>query len=370
MAKLNYLVSIDLNQNEIMQAVLQNVAVFPTAPVAGQLVYYTVDNKPYYYNGTIWIDMYGGIEQITADGGLTFTSGTGTDAIVHLEVDVDNTTIELSTTGVDGQVRIKDLGVSTSKIADSAVTYGKIQQVGILKILGNKEDVAGVCEEIPIIIGVTDPAAGRSIPTLVKVQDLISSAITALGTLVGDFTPTGAYPTTGSGVSNAIVKGDYYYIIAAGTLSANVTVNIGDVLYAKVDAATNSDTDWFVVESNRGQATETVLGVAKIATQAEADAGTNDTDYITPLKLATYVANAGGIFNSHKKTFVVTGDATTVNFPLVHNLGTFYIETNIIDGTTYEKVYIKEVRTDANTLTLSFNTAPVLNKEYWITVIG
>ncbi len=41
-------------------------------------------------------------------------------------------------------------------------------------------------------------------------------------------------------------------------------------------------------------ATETQAGIAEIATQAEANTGTNDTTIITPLKLATYVAGGSG----------------------------------------------------------------------------
>jgi hypothetical protein len=41
-------------------------------------------------------------------------------------------------------------------------------------------------------------------------------------------------------------------------------------------------------------ATETQAGIAEIATQAETDAGTDDTRIVSPLKLATYVAGGSG----------------------------------------------------------------------------
>ena len=62
------------------------------------------------------------------------------------------------------------------------------------------------------------------------------------------------------------------------------------MLIAKSDTPGNVDSEWVVVESNRDQATETFLGVAKIATQALTDAGVDDLTYITPLKLSTYIA--------------------------------------------------------------------------------
>lgn len=98
------------------------------------------------------------------------------------------------------------------------------------------------------------------------------------------FTPSGTYPVTYDG--GAVVKGDTFRMTAAGTMGA-VTVNGEDLLISLVDAPGQVDANWMVIESNRDQATETTLGVAKLATQAEADAGTDDLSIITPLKLAT-----------------------------------------------------------------------------------
>lgn len=54
---MKYLVNLDLSQNELQNAKIQNLATAPESAVAGQIYYNTASNKYFGYNGTKWVDL-------------------------------------------------------------------------------------------------------------------------------------------------------------------------------------------------------------------------------------------------------------------------------------------------------------------------
>ncbi len=374
MAKRDFLVSIDLNRNELLQAVLHHfptVASLPdgSAPsprAEGQLAYVEENNKPYYFDGTDWIDFYGGIEEISADGGLGFTSGAGTDAKVYLQVLTDDSSLEVST-GVDGVVRIKDGGVTEVKIADEAVTLAKLADIANLRVIGNTSGSSGTPHPVEIVT-VIDGDDDTVIPTEGAVYDYVNSQITALGALVGDWDASGGtFPVWGvDGDPNPIAKGDYWYITVGGDMGSH-HVTTGDVLYAKVATPGQTETNWFVVEANYKQATEEERGVAELATQTETDLGADDLRIVTPLKLKNWFLNQNVVKSAE---FVITGNGTLTSFDLTHNFNTNYVQVEMLEATTGLTVEAQYDRTSADVLTVSFNTAPVASKVYNVSVMG
>jgi hypothetical protein len=351
------LVNLDLTKNQILNVALQNLSGPPGSPVAGQVYYNTSDGNVYYWDGTTWRSVSGDITEVIAGSGLT---GGGSSGAVTLDLNPDNTTIEVNA----DIVRIKDLGVSTGKLADGAVTtikvtdsnitFSKIQNIATMTVMGRVAAGTGVASEITILDSNTMTGASSSnLATAGSIKAYVDNTVAGLGNLEGGFAAGSAvnFPTASGGTK----KGDYWYVTSAGTVQG-VTLNIGDVLIANIDnASPTSSSDWTFLESNRDQATESVLGVVRLATQAEANTGTNDTAVITPLKLKTVLDNRVGGYAAN------VGNGAATSYAVTHSLNTVDVIVMIKDNTTLEEVFADVVITDVNTVTVSFATAPASN---------
>lgn len=90
MALIKHLVDLDLNKNQVLNAVVQNLAVAPSSPVAGQIYWSTADDTLYAYDAdnTVWIDLGSdGITNLSYTAGVSngvIVSDTGTDATIPL----------------------------------------------------------------------------------------------------------------------------------------------------------------------------------------------------------------------------------------------------------------------------------------------
>jgi hypothetical protein len=437
MAK-KFLTSIDLTKNQILNVALQNLATPPSNPVSGQIYYDTTDKLIYFWKVTDipnpgdgeWVNISGDITEVIAGTGLT---GGGTSGVVTLNLNPDNTTIEVDP--VTNVVRIKDLGVSTQKLADASVTtikvldknitFAKIQDIASMTVIGRVASGSGVSSEIPIINNLTG-ATSTSLATSESIKLYIDETIAAIGSLQGGWdASTGIFPVGTMPVSGT-TKGDYWYVTTAGTVSG-VPFNIGDVIIATVDNASTTDpNEWIQLEVNRDQATTTILGLVKLATEAEVIAGVDTNKAVTPssipnattaqrgfvtlatsgetqtgtatdrvvtpqglssrtatetrtgiAEIATQVETDAGTDDERivtplkLKTLLDTrvggftanvGNGVNTSFILSHNLNTKNVIVAIYDNSTEEEVITDVATTTTNTVTVSFALAPTTNQ--------
>jgi len=121
---LNVLGTINLNKNELQQAVLQISSVAPTSPVEGQMYYNSDDETAYIYRSSSWLDL--------GQGGITNRD--------YGDIIVSNNTLTWT---------IDSSAVTTGKIQNDAVTYSKIQNVSANNVfLGNDNGTNQGVQEI------------------------------------------------------------------------------------------------------------------------------------------------------------------------------------------------------------------------------
>jgi len=102
--------------------------------------------------------------------------------------------------------------------------------------------------------------------------------------------------------------------------------------------ATQKATRAYVLANVTPSATETVQGKAEIATQAETNTGTDDTRFVTPLKLKTNLATYG----------YLTGSGTTRSLPL-YSSGAVLGDSSIKQSTTGTRILINGITDDTAT---------------------
>lgn len=116
MAK-KFLVSIDLNQNELQNARIQNLATPPASPVEGQVYFDSSvgDKSVYFWDGTSWIDVGGDLRSVSAGTGISVT---GTRDVTV------NALYDDSSIGINGsnQLIIKAGGVTNAMLVNSSLS--------------------------------------------------------------------------------------------------------------------------------------------------------------------------------------------------------------------------------------------------------
>lgn len=82
---IKFVSSINLNKNELQNAVVQNLASAPSSPAQGQIYFNSTvgDKSIHFFNGTEFIDLGGDVRSVTAGAGLT-SAGTDRDIVINV----------------------------------------------------------------------------------------------------------------------------------------------------------------------------------------------------------------------------------------------------------------------------------------------
>lgn len=313
MAEKLYYAGINLQQNELQNAVIQNLASAPSTPVEGQIYYNTTDDRLYVYTGAEWDAIGENLLTVAADSQAFVTI---TDNELHFK--------NLAITGVT----VDTTYTSIAAFIAAEYTVGNEFQEGDMIVLTNATDQ-------------TQRSWIHNGGTAVDANDF-----TRLQTDL-DMAAVRAEFVGGDGLT---------YTEATGTFDVNVDGQsikiVGDALQVDgevVAAALAGDgltSDATGIHVNTDDST---LEVVEDTVQVK-DGG------VTEAKLSSALQTR--LNNIHKETF---GDGSTVVHTVTHNLNALDVMTNIYDTATGACIECDVVRNTVNSIQITANPPIALN---------
>lgn len=273
---------LNLQQNQLENAVIQNLASDPSSGKAGQIYYNTTDNGYRYYNGTAWVSVSAdAIKSIVAGNGLT-SSGT------------DTVTISLGTPSASGSG-------SNTYGSNSVTADSHTHQI-------NLPDATDSAKGVVQLAADNDTTSTNKAVTPKQLETARKNAevsITAGNGLTGG----------GTGHSLSVAMGTPSTVNQTTTNSTTATSHTHELKFNVVNSPAASGNEISFIDTisqgaNGGisatkktvrSASATQTGVVQLATQDEVNTGANTTKVITPATLGKGKASGVASLDSNSK---------------------------------------------------------------------
>jgi hypothetical protein len=323
MAK-KFLVSIDLNKNELLNARIQNLGSAPSNPVSGQVYYNTGDNIMYFWNGTEWISTSGSLEVIQDAIGTYVEGGVGLTRSYNDTTGV--TTIDLDNTAV------------------TAGTYGSITKVPTFTV--DQQGRLTSASEANLVIPLDLQTTGDYVATIIGTANEITVS-------------------PNSGHNAAVTVGLPDNVEITGNLQVGGNLNVIGTVNSVNTTQINIEDNKVKLNSNFAGTPTTDAGITvERGLETDVEILWNETSDNWTL------TNNGTAYHAIARKYAETLGASATSYTITHNLATTDVTVQIFEAASpFAQVEADVKRTSSNTVTVDFAIAPSAG-EYKVVVVG